>query len=364
MSLAIRQSTARTIYIPMPFVDLVDGVTPKTALTLGDITAAVVKRGAASDTVSRSTITLTASGGSNDFVHVGDGYWKLELTASQTDTVGQLAVTFRDDDVFLPVVVNCWVYDAQVFDSLGAGSDTLEVDVTAFEGSALSSADITLNSLTLSRTTPGAALTISSTDSAGNAVSIVGGNSCIVGSATNSNAVSFTSSAGIGMLISGAGTPGHAVRLVANGASGVGINIATAGGASSDGTFDGNVVQISGDATAADNLESYCDGTVNQPVDVQEIDDSADAALQLKNLMGASPYYDVDDSGFTPTTTQFEANTSEATDDHFNGRRVVFITGLLKFQETTITDYDGTNKRFTVDAMTEAPSDGDRFVIR
>lgn len=32
-----------------------------------------------------------------------------------------------------------------------------------------------------------------------------------------------------------------------------------------------NMTQISGDATAADNLESYCDGTDNQPVDVQEI---------------------------------------------------------------------------------------------
>jgi hypothetical protein len=39
-----------------------------------------------------------------------------------------------------------------------------------------------------------------------------------------------------------------------------------------------NVAQISGDATAADNLESYCDGTTPAPVNVTQISGDATAA--------------------------------------------------------------------------------------
>lgn len=65
----------------------------------------------------------------------------------------------------------------------------------------------------------------------------------------------------------------------------------------------------------------------------------------------------------TLTTTAFTTNLTEATDDHYNGRIVVFITGVLAGQATDITDYTGATKLVTVTAMTEAPSNGDRFVI-
>lgn len=39
------------------------------------------------------------------------------------------------------------------------------------------------------------------------------------------------------------------------------------------GLLNANVTQISGDATAADNLESYTDGTTKQPVNVKQIND-------------------------------------------------------------------------------------------
>lgn len=90
------KGTARSVIVG-PFVDLADGVTPLDSLTLGDITAAIIKG------VTRSALTLTASGGDNDFTHVGDGYYSLELTAGNVDTAGHLRLTFRDDDVFLPV---------------------------------------------------------------------------------------------------------------------------------------------------------------------------------------------------------------------------------------------------------------------
>jgi len=68
----------------------------------------------------------------------------------------------------------------------------------------------------------------------------------------------------------------------------------------------------------------------------------------------------------TPTMTVFQADTiTEATADHYNGRIVIFTSGVLAGQATDITDYAavGGIGQFTVTAMTEAPSNDDTFVI-
>lgn len=63
------------------------------------------------------------------------------------------------------------------------------------------------------------------------------------------------------------------------------------------------------------------------------------------------------------TTTQFTTNLTEATNAHYNGRIVVWLTGALTGQATDITAYTGATKLVTVTAMTEAPAAADRFVI-
>ncbi|HOM72125.1 MAG TPA: hypothetical protein PLP86_07745, partial [Armatimonadota bacterium] len=60
-----------------------------------------------------------------------------------------------------------------------------------------------------------------------------------------------------------------------------------------NGTPSVNVVQISGDSTAADNLKSYCDGTTAQPVNVTQIGGTAQSATNLKDFA---------DTGYDPTT--------------------------------------------------------------
>ena len=57
-----------------PMISRDDG-SIKTSLTLGDITAAVIK---GNGTVARTALTLAGSG-SNQFTHVADGYWELDL---------------------------------------------------------------------------------------------------------------------------------------------------------------------------------------------------------------------------------------------------------------------------------------------
>jgi len=99
-----------------------------------------------------------------------------------------------------------------------------------------------------------------------------------------------------------------------------------------------DVSAISGDSTAADRLEAVLDATPGGAV--------------------------VDDNDPDPSTTAFETNLSEATNDHYNGAFVVFTSGALLGQSRKIGDYDGTSKVLTVaTAFTEAPTAGDTFII-
>jgi len=80
---------------------------------------------------------------------------------------------------------------------------------------------------------------------------------------------------------------------------------------------------------------------------------------------------EVDNGTFTATTTVLEGLrlspnlTEETTADHYNGRLLLFTTGVLLGQLTDITDYVLANskEKFTYTATTEAPGDNDRYVI-
>lgn len=65
----------------------------------------------------------------------------------------------------------------------------------------------------------------------------------------------------------------------------------------------------------------------------------------------------------TLSTTQMTTDLTEATDDHFNGRTLIWTSGVLLGQATAITDYTGASKLLTYTAVTEAPSAGDDFLI-
>jgi len=78
----------------------------------------------------------------------------------------------------------------------------------------------------------------------------------------------------------------------------------------------------------------------------------------------------VDDSTFTPTTTVFETDLTEASDDHFNGQFIRWGTGAANAGLTfEITDSEGTttntnNKvKLTTTTMPNAPANADTFII-
>ena len=92
----------------------------------------------------------------------------------------------------------------------------------------------------------------------------------------------------------------------------------------------------------------------------------AGAATQLSVSAATMVTGTVDTGSFSSTTTQFEADDiTEATTGHFNGRSIIFTSGALQVQATEITAYtlEGSNGRFTVVALTEAPADNVTFII-
>lgn len=89
------------------------------------------------------------------------------------------------------------------------------------------------------------------------------------------------------------------------------------------------------------------------PADVEKINGDTTAAAKL----GASAL------GLTQltvqtgsSTTQVLTNLTESVNNHFSGRTLVFTSGTLAGQATTITAYNGTTKTLTVAALTSAPA--------
>lgn len=138
----IRLPTNRaTILTVGPFVDYSDGVTPETAMTATNITVCLTKDSDAGGSGTAPTIvintTATASGGSNDMVHLtGDtvGLYSLELTAAQLNFVGRGKLVLSDPDVMCPWWTDIIVEPNNVYDSSVSGTDYLGIDVAQWLG--------------------------------------------------------------------------------------------------------------------------------------------------------------------------------------------------------------------------------------
>ena len=113
----LRQSTQVKVRIG-PFVDVGDGFTPETGITLGSADEAELLKADGAATVSLAAATWAAISGA-------DGYFDLTLTTSHTDTVGTLEVVVQDDSVCLPVLARFQVITADAYDALYASDARL-----------------------------------------------------------------------------------------------------------------------------------------------------------------------------------------------------------------------------------------------
>jgi len=64
-----------------------------------------------------------------------------------------------------------------------------------------------------------------------------------------------------------------------------------------------------------------------------------------------------------PEADRFITNLTETTNNHYKGRLLTFLDGNLKNQTTDVVQYFGATKQIVVTGMTEAPANGDTFVI-
>lgn len=235
MTRFLKQSTQVKVKLGQ-FVDATDGVTPETGITLGAADQAELLKHDSGTTVDVSGNTwagITGDGGS----------YNLTLTTSNTDTVGNLAITVADASVCRPITEHFTVIPAQVWNSLIGGTDLIDANASQIDGNAAS-----------------------------------------------------------GLLT-------DATHLKVD------------------------IQAVNGNTTAADNLGAAALGIVPGTVSTG--------------------------SSVTVVTTGL----TETTNDHYNGRTIVFTSGNLAGQAATITDYSGSNNQLTVSQLTEAPANGDTFTI-
>jgi hypothetical protein len=118
-----------------PFVDVGDGFTPETGIgntptNLTGVDEAELLKHNGAATVDITSNTWAAVSGC-------DGWYDLTLTASNTDTEGQLTVVIQDDSVCLPVYAHFMVINEAAWASLFTTKATgyMDVDVTAISTS-------------------------------------------------------------------------------------------------------------------------------------------------------------------------------------------------------------------------------------
>lgn len=122
--------------------------------------------------------------------------------------------------------------------------------------------------------------------------------------------------------------------------------------------LDVNVSEIDGNAAAG-----FVSGTDRLSADVEAIVGGTTEALNLKAGAAGIVRGTVDTSAGTPSATNVPTNLTESTNDHYNSRRIVWLTGALAGQANDITDYNGASKNLTITAATEAAANGDTFEI-
>ena len=146
------------------------------------------------------------------------------------------------------------------------------------------------------------------------------------------------------------------------------MKLTPTGGAPSSDSVDEHLDDILADTTQidadTDDIQSRIPAALvsgRMDSNVSAIDDFAEAATDLA-ASARTIVVGVAETG-TLSTTQMTTDLVEATDDHYNGRIIIWTSGALKDQATNITDYAGSNGLLTFTAVTEAASNTDAFVI-
>lgn len=345
----LKQSTASQVVPIGPFLDEIDGNTEETALVIANTDIKINKAGAAA--VDKN------SGGA---AHDQGGIYLITLDATDTDTLGTLDINVHVAGA-LYVQKRLTVLPANVYDSIIAGSDNLEVDIVSMLGSTGASLPSTQSSLDVVDGNVDSILedtgtTIPAQISGLNDISTV----------DVRTEVDQSVSLGLASLndISTADVRTEVDQSVALGLAGLNdISSADVRTEVDDGiaaaglsTFDAS----SDNVTVGTNLDKTgYEVTISGGIDVTSINGSTAAA---NNLAASATVI------FTGSATSVGTLTSVSTDltsqptDHWKGRALVFSGGVLNGVAVAITSSAGSTLTFG-DGAPSAPASGQAFVI-
>ena len=236
MSQWLKQSTTVTIQLG-PFLDSTDGVTAETGLTITQADIRLSKNGAA----------FAQATDANAATHDENGWYRKQIDTTDTGTLGRLIVAVNESGA-LPVWREFMVVPANEYDSLISGSDTLEVDSTLIEGA---DATDTIRDAVVDDATRIDASQLN-THSAITAVSIR--------TEIDNNSTQLAAIVADTNELQADDVPGLIGALNDPTAAAIVDEWETQSQADPTG-FHVNVLEISGDGTAADNLELDYDGT-------------------------------------------------------------------------------------------------------
>jgi hypothetical protein len=256
----LKADTATTIRIG-PFVDDTDGKTAETALTIAQADVRLSKGGAAAAQKNDATSAT----------HDENGYYRVPLDTTDTNTEGTLDVCVSEAGA-LPVIAKFTVLPAAVYDSLIAGTDTLTADVTQVAGSSVAGVnDFKADLTTLNDPTAAAVATATSRAVAGDAMTLTSGErGDVANSVWGKDLSTYATVDQAGTLLKTAEANTEDLKTTT--------------------IVKADVVSISGDSTAANNLESYCDGTTPMPVNVTQLSGDSVAADNLESYCdGTTP---------------------------------------------------------------------------
>lgn len=96
--------------------------------------------------------------------------------------------------------------------------------------------------------------------------------------------------------------------------------------------------------------------------DLKMLDGSATAATN--QAAAATVVYKGTITGASPTTTTLvDSGLTQADNNFWNGRVVIFLTGSLKYQATPLSAFTAASDQLTFTALTSAPAQNDTYVI-
>lgn len=403
----LKQSTSQVIRFG-PFLDSTDGVTAETALTIAQADMQLSKDGAA----------FAQKNAAGNATHDTDGWYSTTLDATDTATVGILILQVNVSGA-LPVWHEYYVIEESIYDSLFAASaagfdsnqrvnvgqwlsnavtfgtggpdvniNAISDDTTAatnceafFDGTGYAGTGNTIPTVTTVTNQVTADMTAISGDSVAadncelffDNTGFAASNSTIGTCTTNTDMITTTAvadavwdEATVGHTTAGTfgeqcSTDIDAILVDTNELQGDWVD-----GGRLDLILDARASQATADAIETDtqDIQSRVPAALvsgRMDSNVSAINDDNEAALDL--AASAATIVRATAQTGTLSTTQMTTNLSESTDDHYNGRIIIWTSGVLADQATNITDYAGSTGLLTFTAVTEAPGNGDTFVI-